>query len=598
MPDRLEAVERARALAQALGRDDLAERLDLAIARTARPVTVVCVVGEFKQGKSSLINALLGTDVCPVDDDLATSVITLVRHGPGPGPTVEVRRREGDATVVEAVALDELHAWVTEDGNRGNERALDRVDITVPAPILERGLVLVDTPGMGGLGAGQAAATLAFLPFADALVLASDASAELSASEADLLRRAVDACPAVVLALTKTDLHPHWQQLADVDRGHLQRLGCDVPVMPVSSTLHAAAVVRNDPGLDELSGIPSLAAAFEHLVEGPAKDLAGRRAVEEAGGVLRHLQATVRAELDALTDPAAARAAAERFDDARRRLEHLKGPGARWSVLVSDRIADLNNDSAYEFRGALRSITRTVEDEIEQLKTPKQWEALTRDLQTSVADAVAGVFIAVTRGADAIRDAVVELLADEEIELPPLPQRDPDIDPRSLWVHKHIDPEPGRLASTLVGLRGAQSGILMFGMMSRFLPGGVAAFLALSPVALGIGAAFAGVQLVDARKRKIQQRRIAARGNLRQFIDDVQFEVGNELGEALRGVQRAIRDEFSERITELQRTYAELARQAQEALQSDEGERVRRIAELEESDARLRSVADALEGAS
>ena len=49
-------------------------------ARLRRPATVVCVVGEFKQGKSSLVNALLGQAVCPVDDDLATSAITLVRY--------------------------------------------------------------------------------------------------------------------------------------------------------------------------------------------------------------------------------------------------------------------------------------------------------------------------------------------------------------------------------------------------------------------------------------------------------------------------------------------------------------------------------------
>ena len=65
----------------------------------------------------------------------------------------------------------------------------------MPSAILKQGLVLVDTPGMGGLGAGHAAATLAFLPFADGVILVSDASAELSAPEVDFLRRAVRAVP-------------------------------------------------------------------------------------------------------------------------------------------------------------------------------------------------------------------------------------------------------------------------------------------------------------------------------------------------------------------------------------------------------------------
>ena len=64
-----------------LERPDLVGRATAAAARLQRPATIVCVVGEFKQGKSSLVNGLLGQHVCPVDDDLATSAITLVRYG-------------------------------------------------------------------------------------------------------------------------------------------------------------------------------------------------------------------------------------------------------------------------------------------------------------------------------------------------------------------------------------------------------------------------------------------------------------------------------------------------------------------------------------
>jgi hypothetical protein len=46
------------------------------------------VVGEFKQGKSLLVNALVGAPVCPVHDDIATSVATVVSHAPSPALTV------------------------------------------------------------------------------------------------------------------------------------------------------------------------------------------------------------------------------------------------------------------------------------------------------------------------------------------------------------------------------------------------------------------------------------------------------------------------------------------------------------------------------
>jgi hypothetical protein len=41
----------------------------------------VVVAGEYKQGKSSLVNAIVKTEVCPVDDDIVTAVPTIVRYG-------------------------------------------------------------------------------------------------------------------------------------------------------------------------------------------------------------------------------------------------------------------------------------------------------------------------------------------------------------------------------------------------------------------------------------------------------------------------------------------------------------------------------------
>ena len=98
---------------QQLGRTDLADRANAAGARLRRPATVVCVVGEFKQGKSSLVNGLLGRDVCPVDDDLATSAITLVRYGDE--PAAAVRRRVDGQQVAEQIAIEDLADWVTEE---------------------------------------------------------------------------------------------------------------------------------------------------------------------------------------------------------------------------------------------------------------------------------------------------------------------------------------------------------------------------------------------------------------------------------------------------------------------------------------------------
>ena len=41
----------------------------------------ILVCGEFKRGKSSFINAFLNENLCPTDDGIATSVVTIIKYG-------------------------------------------------------------------------------------------------------------------------------------------------------------------------------------------------------------------------------------------------------------------------------------------------------------------------------------------------------------------------------------------------------------------------------------------------------------------------------------------------------------------------------------
>ena len=561
-------VDAVQAVANDLGREDLARRLAIAAGRVRRPATIVCVVGEFKQGKSSLVNALLGLDICPIDDDIATSAITLLRYGPE--PLVEVRRRADDAVVVEQVEPRDLADWVSERGNPDNVRCVERVDISLPHPLLANGLALVDTPGMGGLGAGHAAATLAFLPFADGVIFVTDASAELSAPEAEFLARAAELCPNVLFALTKTDLYPAWRHIAAIDQARGNGTSDARPLLPVSAMLCAAEPDAGDESLDDESGIPELLTVLDSVIVAPAKVIAAQRAAAEAETVLDQLDHQLRAELAALDDPARVAEVIAGLDDATKRLEQLRGPGARWSIIVADQMADLSNTAGHQFRKAVRDVSRDIEDAIELLKTPADWDVLGRRLQTEVAEAVTKVFVGIESGAQATRDAVVALIGDETLDVGPLTSRRERVEMSAMWTDKGIDEASRRgvrrLGSTMVGLRGAQSGVIMFGMLGQFLPAGAAALMLSNPVTLGIGAVFAGVQLKDAHKRKIALRRQQARTNVRVFLDEVQFVVGNELNEVMRSVQRALRDEFTDRITELLRTYTAAAQNAQRAV--------------------------------
>jgi len=585
-------------LLRALGRTDLVERMTAASARLKRPSTIVCVVGEFKQGKSSLVNGLLGSDVCPVDDDLATSAITLVRYGDE--PSAVVRRKEGDEAVAENVPIADLSQWCSERGNPGNHKGVQRVEIAVPSAMLKQGLMIVDTPGMGGLGAGHAAATLAFLPFSDGLVLVSDASAELSAPEIEFMRRAVDLCPTVLFALTKIDLYPAWPKIFDLNRGHLTHAGLDVPMVAMSSTLRQEALARKDRDLNQRSRFPELISEMSEKVVGPAKEQAAERSARDVRAVATLVRGGLEQERELLADPKRIESVMQEFSAAKERLEHLRGPGAKWAQLLSDRVAEVNNRITHNFRGAMREILRDVDARIETLKGGNEWDEVVRDLQTQVANAVTDAFVEIEAQRQAIHAEIVDLLQDEDLGMSAAAGGAEVIDVRELWQDKPIDEvgsRGGRAFKTgLTGIRGAQSGVMMFGMMGTFLPATIATLMASNPVLLGAGAIFGGMQLAEDRKRKITMRRQGARQQLRQFVDDVQFEVGDQLAGAVRDLQRSLRDEFSERLTELQRTYTETAQRAQESVKKSQEEQQQRSAELQQQIQALNKIEAAVGG--
>src|SRR5512143_4242114 len=112
-------VERLERICAEFRFDSLRPQLSaLADARRDEGVVDVAVLGQFKAGKSSFLNALIGRDVMPVDVLPATAVVTRIVHGPK--DRVLVRRFSG---AVDEASIDRLADFVTERCNPGHEKA-------------------------------------------------------------------------------------------------------------------------------------------------------------------------------------------------------------------------------------------------------------------------------------------------------------------------------------------------------------------------------------------------------------------------------------------------------------------------------------------
>src|SRR4029453_11492500 len=163
-----------------------AEVADLATETSGRlqsPRLGVAVVGEFKRGKSSLLNALVGREVLPVGVLPLTAVPTVLEQGEE-GLVVEYT--DGHQ---EQHRLDQVARFVTEDANPGNRLGVARVTARLHTRLLDAGVRLVDTPGVGSVHEHNTRSTDTYLPSLDAAVLVVSADPPISGGEGAFLKR-------------------------------------------------------------------------------------------------------------------------------------------------------------------------------------------------------------------------------------------------------------------------------------------------------------------------------------------------------------------------------------------------------------------------
>jgi hypothetical protein len=558
-------------VARERGRDDLVARLGVVAERVARTETVVCVVGEFKKGKSALINALLGSPVCPVDDDLATTTVTVVRYAAE--PVAIVRRREAGELLVEAIPTDDVGRWVSEGDGDDRPRGVEVVEVGLPNAYLGRGVALVDTPGVGGLNAAHAAATLAFLPSADALVFVTDASAELSGPELAFLASARKAGPPILIAVTKVDIYPEWRRIVAIDVGHLRAMGVADEPFALSSVLRAASRELADPSFEAESGFAPFADALVEDAVRRARSATLSMAIAQLMPALDQLREPLAAELAALERPEAAEALARDLEAVRGRLALLAEADASWSVRLEDEFAALRTRTEFAFQARMRQLLRETQDEVERIDPGRSWPDVSQRVQQDTAEAVRAAFLQATDGAADIQGHVAALLADEAAGLDGAAIA-VSFDVSTLWQGGPAF--EGRARSNLMAslgvVGGATVGVEMLGMLGTLLGAAV-----VGPAVLGVAAVFGGKQVLDERRRQLADRRQQARSFLGGFVEEVRFEADGRLASLLDEVQRQMRARFADRIRELRRTFAESATALERATEQAESERRARL---------------------
>ncbi|HEX7665211.1 MAG TPA: dynamin family protein [Polyangiaceae bacterium] len=195
-----ESFRRIKDIAVACERHDLATEADALDERIAEGRFFLACLGQFKRGKSSVLNALVGERLLPVGVVPVTAIVTVVRHG----ARIAARVRIGDDASRD-VALEDLAAYVSEAQNPDNAKNVTGVEVFHPSSLLATGLCLVDTPGLGSVFASNTAATRSFVPHVDAALIVVGADPPISGEELDLAVEVAKQTPAITFALNKAD---------------------------------------------------------------------------------------------------------------------------------------------------------------------------------------------------------------------------------------------------------------------------------------------------------------------------------------------------------------------------------------------------------
>lgn len=249
------SVRAAKQLFQAHGVREAVERCQSLLVQLAEDRFNLAVVGQFKRGKSTLMNAVLGRDLLPTGLLPLTSAITTLCYG----STERVVLRRKGWTLEQEIPLAQLADYITERGNPGNEKGLVEARVELPLPFLRRGLHFIDTPGIGSARHENTTTTYAFLPQMAAVIFVTSVEAPLSEAEEGFLADIRGQVRQLFVVVNKMDMPGDMDRkdVFDYIQTHIGRLlgTGNAHLYPLSARNGLTAKLNHDDAAIQRSGL-------------------------------------------------------------------------------------------------------------------------------------------------------------------------------------------------------------------------------------------------------------------------------------------------------------------------------------------------------
>ena len=258
------------------------------------------VLGQFKRGKTTLINSLVGKEILPSSIVPLTSIVTILKFGN------EVRCNIFMNNGTEQnVQIEELHDYVTESGNPENVRGVKCAYIEYPIPLLEKGMQLVDTPGIGSTFLHNTETTYEFLDHLDAAVFLMSADVPISQVEKELLETIKSTTQKIFFVLNKVDnlIPREIEEMSTYNNNVLKEIGFTVQeIWPISARKALEAKTSKDEDLLLQSGLSNLEDSIGNFLSSEKGRIVLNTAISKLKRIALQTLSQIAIETKTLTD--------------------------------------------------------------------------------------------------------------------------------------------------------------------------------------------------------------------------------------------------------------------------------------------------------
>jgi GTPase Era involved in 16S rRNA processing len=308
------------------------------------------VLGQFKRGKSTFINSLLGDRVLPTSVVPLTSIVTLLKYGEE--EVVEVLFNDGSKTTI---SRDQLEEYVTERGNPSNEKNVKHVEVAYPSGYLKDGVFIIDTPGVGSTFENNTEMTYNYLPRVDAALFLLAVDPPISQSEIAFLEDVKDYVEKIFFVQNKIDYmneEERKESMAFSKEVIEKALGSDsIGIYPLSAKLALEAKQSKNKKLLGKSRLPEFDKILgDFLLKEKGKTVL-RSALNSTRKLLSDEEFAIQLELRAIATP---------LKDLEQKIHLFQ---EKMEVVRQER-----EDNVYYFQGEIKRLIDILDRDLDRLK--------------------------------------------------------------------------------------------------------------------------------------------------------------------------------------------------------------------------------------